>query len=71
MERPKTGQYSYTDEQQETLLTALELGYFEIPRETSLEEVANVMNISTDAVSEQLRRGQANLVHDTMKIGRR
>lgn len=70
MEHAKIGRYSYTEKQQEALITALELGYFEIPREASLEEVANAMDISTGAVSERLRRGQMNLVRDTMKIGR-
>lgn len=70
MEHAKIGQYSYTEKQQEALITALELGYFEIPREASLEEVANAMGLSTGAVSERLRRGQMNLVHDTVKIGR-
>ena len=51
-----------TDVQRETLTTARELGYYEIPREASLADVANQCDVSSQAVSERLRRGTASLV---------
>jgi predicted DNA binding protein len=51
-----------TDIQRETLATARELGYYEIPREASLTDVANQCDVSSQAVSERLRRGTASLV---------
>jgi predicted DNA binding protein len=67
---PKLGQYDITPKQREALLRALEMGYFEIPRETTLEAVAESMDISRMAASERLRRGQTNLVGNSLTIGR-
>lgn len=51
-----------TDPQREAFETAIEQGYFEIPRETSLEEIASEMEISHQAASERLRRGYERLI---------
>lgn len=51
-----------TDSQREALTTARELGYFEIPRDASLADVANQCGVSSQAVSERIRRGTASLV---------
>lgn len=53
---------SLTERQQEILLTALELGYFETPRETNQEAIAEELGVSTATVGEHLRRIQAKLV---------
>lgn len=53
---------SLTERQQEILLTALELGYFETPRETNQEEIAEALDVSTATVGEHLRRIQAKLI---------
>ena len=66
---PKLGQYDITPKQREALLRALEMGYFEIPRKATLEEVAESMDISRMAASERLRRGQTNLVSNSLTIG--
>ncbi|MBV0902840.1 helix-turn-helix domain-containing protein [Haloarcula salina] len=55
-----------TDRQQEALRTAYELGYFEIPRRASLEDVAAELDISASSVSERLRRAQTQLISETM-----
>jgi predicted DNA binding protein len=47
-----------TPAQRETLLTALETGYFAIPRRITGEELAAELGISDQAVSERLRRAQ-------------
>ncbi|ELY92310.1 bacterio-opsin activator HTH domain-containing protein [Natrialba hulunbeirensis JCM 10989] len=56
------GASGVTDTQREALVCALELGYFDIPRQVTMDEVADELAISTQAVSTRLRRGQQNLV---------
>lgn len=51
-----------TTSQREMLHLAHERGYFEIPRETTLSELADELDISNQAASERLRRGCARLV---------
>jgi len=51
-----------TDKQYETLLAALDQGYFTIPRETSMEELADELGISHQALSERFRRAYRALV---------
>lgn len=69
LEAPKVGQYSVSAKQREALLTAREMGYFEIPRECKLSDVGDRLGISTRSASERLRRGQKNLLDDTLRIG--
>lgn len=51
-----------TPEQREALVAAFEHGYFEIPRRTSMEELAAELGISHQALSERLRRAYETLV---------
>ncbi|UPV99012.1 helix-turn-helix domain-containing protein [Halorussus gelatinilyticus] len=60
------GQYEVTDEQREALVTAYRLGYFEVPGEVSLGELADELDISKNAASARLHRGYANLVENTL-----
>ena len=53
--------WDLTPAQEECIRTALEMGYFEIPRETSTEAVANELGISKSAFLERLRRGERAL----------
>ncbi|MFD1684858.1 helix-turn-helix domain-containing protein [Halobellus litoreus] len=55
-----------TDRQHEALRTAYELGYFDIPRKASLEDVAAELGISPSSVSERLRRAQTQLIEETV-----
>lgn len=59
--------YGVTDRQREALLIALEEGYFDVPRETTLSAVAAKLDISDQALSARLRRGQANLLRNTLE----
>lgn len=58
--------FGLTTTQYETLLTALEHGYFSIPRGASLEDVADLLGVSSQATSERLRRGMKTLVGTTL-----
>ncbi|SEW14395.1 helix-turn-helix domain-containing protein [Natrinema salifodinae] len=51
-----------TPEQEEALEAALEYGYFEIPRDISMEELADELGISHQALSERFRRAYETLV---------
>lgn len=51
-----------TDEQYETLVAAVEHGYFEIPRESSMQDLADELDVSHQALSERLRRAYETLV---------
>jgi predicted DNA binding protein len=55
-----------TDPQLNTLLTAYEEGYFNEPREISLEGLAEILDISPTAVGGRIRRGTAALIKTTL-----
>lgn len=57
-------------DQRELLLTAHESGYFEVPRRISQTELAESLDISPSAVSQQLRRATDELVARTLSTGR-
>ncbi|NEU55462.1 helix-turn-helix domain-containing protein [Halorussus sp. MSC15.2] len=61
------GRYGLTDAQRTALQKSLEMGYFAVPRETTLEEVADELGISVQALSTRLRRGQENLLRNTIE----
>ncbi|ELY53337.1 helix-turn-helix domain-containing protein [Natronolimnohabitans innermongolicus] len=56
-----------TPQQQEALEAALEHGYFEIPRGISMEELADELDISHQALSERFRRAYETLVDDELQ----
>lgn len=60
----RTSSGDLTLKQRNALCRALETGYFEIPRKTSLVDLANEFGITDNAMSERLRRGMATLVRD-------
>ena len=70
MEGDPSGRYGLTSEQFAALTTACEAGYFAVPREADLDELAEQLNISHQALSERLRRGQEALITETLLIGR-
>lgn len=55
-----------SDLQREALRTAYEMGYFEIPRQTSLKTIAAELDISASSVSERLRRAHTQLIEETV-----
>lgn len=55
------GSQNLTETEQETILTALESGYFQSPREATLAELADEFDISKPGVSKNLRRGQRKI----------
>ncbi|WP_254769454.1 helix-turn-helix domain-containing protein [Salinilacihabitans rarus] len=51
-----------TETQYETIAKAHELGYFDVPRQVTLQELAAELDVSHQALSERLRRSHAALV---------
>lgn len=58
--------YELTDTQREALVLAYERGYFNTPREASLEEIADELGITQQSLSSRLRRGQRRLIGATL-----
>lgn len=52
--------------QHETLRTAFEMGYYEVPRDITLDDLAEELQVSHQALSERLRRGHRNLIETTL-----
>jgi hypothetical protein len=55
-----------TDAQRETLIAAVENGFFEVPRQCTLDELGEVLGVSDTAASMRLRRGMKTLVERTV-----
>lgn len=58
--------YDLTEKQREAILLALEQGYFDVPRETSLTNIGEELDISHQSVSRRLNRGLRALVENTL-----
>ncbi|MEF8774445.1 MAG: helix-turn-helix domain-containing protein [Halobacteriales archaeon] len=58
---------SLTDKQHETLLTAVELGYYDTPREADLADVAAELGVSRSAASQRLSSVRRRLVEDYVR----
>lgn len=65
-ERDERGESKVTPRQREVLRTALERGYFDVPRQVTLEELADELEISDQALSALVRRGLTNHLRDTL-----
>lgn len=57
-----------TSEQFEAIAAAIDYGYFKIPREMSLEELAAELGISHQALSERLRRAYRTLATTELEL---
>lgn len=62
------GRYGLTEQQYEALVAASEQGYYRVPREVTLRELADEFDVSHQSLSELLRRGQDTLVRDTLFV---
>lgn len=55
-----------TDAQREAIRLAFESGYFDTPRGTTLDELADELDVSQQAVSQRIRRGTRRLVANSL-----
>ncbi len=58
--------YGLTPQQRIAIVTAYEMGYFNQPRDSSLQAVADALGVSPSAASGRLRRGLQALVKATV-----
>ncbi|APW98437.1 bacterio-opsin activator [Halobiforma lacisalsi AJ5] len=53
---------SLTDRQLEVIRTAVDMGYYEVPREATVEEVAAELELDPSTVTEHLQRAERNVL---------
>ena len=58
--------FGLTPDQRETLIMAVEKGYFAVPRETKLDEIAEEVGITRQAASERVRRGAETVLRKSL-----
>ncbi|WP_049971303.1 helix-turn-helix domain-containing protein [Haladaptatus cibarius] len=61
-----TDHFGLSEAQYEALVLASQLGYFREPRESSLEDIAPLLDISRQALARRIRRGLDNLLDETI-----
>ena len=61
-------QFDLTESQHTTLVDSYEHGYYEIPREIDQEELASILDVSHQALSERFRRGTSNLIENALVV---
>lgn len=59
-------EYGLTETQREALVLAYERGYFDSPRSSSLDEIAEELGITQQSLSSRLRRGHRRLIAATL-----
>lgn len=59
-------EYGLTEAQHATLVEAKRMGYYDVPRNVSLSELSERLDVSHQALSERLRRAHANLLERTI-----
>jgi len=57
-----TAETRLSTRQREAIVAALELGYYEVPREASHEEVAEAIDCAPSTAAEHLRKAESNLI---------
>ena len=68
LEDLEEAQHNLTEQQYHTLTTAVEQGYYDIPRETNAQKLADELDISHQALSERFRRATKNLVKSSLLV---
>ncbi len=62
----RTGEDGLTDRQLEVLRTAYDLGFYEIPKQTSTEQIAAELELDPSTVSEHLQRAERNVLRQQL-----
>lgn len=58
---------SVPDRQREILNTAMEMGYYELPREATLQELADEVGVAKTTVSQHLRKAERHIIKFVIK----
>lgn len=63
-----SAQYDLTPKQRETLVTALEAGYYDVPQTVTMSDLASEMGVSQQALSKRFHNGHRNLISSVLTI---
>lgn len=63
-------EYGLTETQHETLIKAVERGCYDIPQQRTLDDLADELDVSHQALSERLHRGHKTLIQNALIVGR-
>ena len=63
-----SAQYDLTPKQRETLVTALEAGYYDVPQQVTMGELADELGITQQALSKRFHGGHKNLIRSTLTL---
>ena len=63
------GQFGLTPTQRDTLVAALEAGYYDLPRKVTHEELSDRLGVSQQSISHRLHRAHGNLVRNALTVG--
>lgn len=63
-----SAQYDLTSKQRETLVTALEAGYYDVPQQVTMAELADELGITQQALSKRFHNGHKNLITSTLTL---
>lgn len=67
VESTTEGLANLTESQRSLIERAYDEGYFAVPRQTTLAEIADELGLSAQSVNERLRRGMSTLIETTLK----
>lgn len=62
------GQYGLTPTQRETLVAALQRGFYEVPRNLDMTELADTLDTTQQSLSKRFRRAHATLIQNTLVV---
>ncbi|RBI62439.1 hypothetical protein DMJ13_11280 [halophilic archaeon] len=65
---PRQREFGLTEAQYEALVTAVQAGYFTIPRTASVDDIGETLGISANAVSQRIRRGCETLIQSALTL---
>ena len=63
-----SAQYGLTPKQRQTMVTALEAGYYDVPQATTMTELAHNIGISQQALSKRLHHGHKSLISSALTV---
>ncbi len=66
--KPEHPEFLLTESQRETLALAVQQGYYSVPRQTTLQVLADQLQVSQSAVSERLRRAILTMARQTLDV---
>lgn len=67
---PRHSFASITDHQRQALVAAVEVGYYEVPRSGSIDDIASVLGCAHSTAGELLRKAESAVISESVAPGR-